>query len=456
MKLHAVILAAGQGTRMKSGRPKVLQTLAGRSLLAHVLDSQARIVADRIHVVYGHGGEQVRAQFAEQPDLNWVEQAEQLGTGHAVAQALSQIPDDATVVVLYGDVPLVPAETLTALCAPAAEGQLAILSVELANPHGYGRILRSADGAVQGIVEHKDACGEQLTLREVNTGLLAAPAAALRQWVQALSNDNAQGEYYLTDCVELAVATGHPVTTLQARDELDVAGVNDRQQLATLERAYQRRQADVLMQQGLQLMDPDRFDLRGQLVVGRDCCIDINCVIEGQVELADGVSIGPNCVLRDVRIGADSQVEAYSHLQGAVIAENCQIGPFARLRPGTRLATGAKVGNFVETKKAVVGPGSKVNHLSYIGDAVLGERVNIGAGTITCNYDGVNKHLTQIQDDAFIGSDTALVAPVTVGAGATIGAGSVISRDAPAGKLTVARGRQKTLDGWQRPQKKED
>lgn len=452
--VHSVILAAGQGTRMRSAHPKVLQQLAGRSLLSHVLHGQAEPLSDVIHVVFGHGGEAVRAAFSGATELNWVEQREQLGTGHAVAQALPQIPDDAVVLVLYGDVPMVGQNSLQALCEIAARDALAILTVALENPAGYGRILRD-DGRVVGIVEHKDASEAQRQIREVNTGLLAAPAAALKRWIGALDNNNAQGEFYLTDCVAKAAAEGMDVHAVLAESEVEVAGVNDRRQLAALERAYQARQADRLMGEGVQLIDPARFDLRGRLSAGRDCLIDVNCLIEGEVELADGVHIGPNCVLRNVRVGPATRIEANSVLEDAVIGASCSIGPFARVRPGTQMADHARIGNFVETKKAQIGTGSKINHLSYVGDAILGEHVNVGAGTITCNYDGVNKHTTHIGDGAFIGSDTALVAPVSVGANATIGAGSVISKNAPADKLTVARGRQVTVDGWQRPHKKD-
>ncbi len=454
MAVHSVILAAGQGTRMRSAEPKVLQQLAGRSLLSHVLSGQAQPLSDVIHVVFGHGGDAVRAAFADTIDLSWVEQREQLGTGHAVAQALPLIPDDAVVLVLYGDVPMVGENSLQALCEMAARDALAVLTVEVENPTGYGRILRD-NGRVVGIVEHKDANDAQRQIREINTGLLAAPAAAMKRWIGALDNNNAQGEFYLTDCVAQAAREGMDVHAVLAESEVDVAGVNDRRQLAALERAYQARQAERLMGEGLQLMDPARFDLRGSLRAGRDCVIDVNCVIEGDVELADGVHIGPNCVLRNVTVGSATRIEANSVVEDAHIGASCSIGPFARVRPGTHMADRSRIGNFVETKKAQIGEGSKVNHLSYVGDAILGDNVNVGAGTITCNYDGVNKHITRIGDGAFIGSDTALVAPVSVGANATIGAGSVISKDAPADKLTVARGRQITVDGWQRPQKKD-
>ncbi len=454
MAVESVILAAGQGTRMKSARPKVLQSLGGRSLLAHVLDNQARPVSQQIHVVVGHGGDQVRAAFAQEPALHWVDQAEQLGTGHALAQALPAIDDEAVVLVLYGDVPLVNPADLQALCECAADGQLAVLTVLAADPSGYGRILRR-DEAVVGIVEHKDASAAQLAIDEINTGLLAAPAARLKHWVAQLGNDNSQGEYYLTDCVALAAAQGVPIRAIRAAAELEVAGVNDRRQLAALERALQSRQAAGLMRDGLQLLDPARFDLRGELTFGRDCCIDVNAVLEGRVELGDEVSIGAHCLLRNVRIANGCRIEAHSVLDGAELGPGCQVGPFARLRPGTRLAGGAKVGNFVEIKNTQVGQGSKISHLSYVGDAQIGVDVNIGAGTITCNYDGVNKHLTRIDDGAFIGSNTALVAPVTVGANATIGAGSVITKPAPPGKLSLTRARQSCVDAWRRPSKKE-
>lgn len=454
LPVHSVILAAGQGTRMKSARPKVLQSLAGQSLLQHVIAGQARPVSDQIHVVYGHGGEMVRDAFADQPDLSWALQAEQLGTGHALAHALPAIEDDATVLVLYGDVPLVPADTLQELVARAAQGNLLILTVDAVDPTGYGRIVRDSAGQVQRIVEHKDANEQQLRITEVNTGILACEAGCLRAWVQALSSDNAQGEYYLTDCIAAAVADGVEVHAIKAASEADVAGVNNRQQLAALEREFQRRQADAAMASGLHLMDPARFDLRGSLDFGRDCQIDINVVLEGRVSLGDNVKIGANCILKDVVIGSATRIEPNSVLESATLAEDCVVGPFARLRPGTQLAAKAKVGNFVETKKTQVGKGSKINHLSYVGDATLGRDVNVGAGTITCNYDGVNKFQTHIEDGAFIGSDSALVAPVRIGAGATIGAGSVITEDAPANKLSLARGRQATIDNWQRPEKK--
>lgn len=439
---------------MRSARPKVLQPLVGRSLLSHVAAQAARLDAAAIHVVIGHGASALRQTFVDATDWHWVTQAQQLGTGHAVAQALPSIPDDATVIVLYGDVPIVDAESLQQLKLAAAGGALAILTTTLDQPDGYGRILRGQGRQLQAIIEHKDASTEQRAIHEVNTGLLAAPAASLRRWLGAVGKNNAQGEYYLTDCLALAVAEGHLVTAITASDPLCAAGVNDRRQLAQLERVLQRRQADQLMAAGLQLLDPARFDLRGSLRFGMDCVIDINAVFEGEVTLGDGVQIGPNCSLRNCVIGNQVTIHANSVLDGAELAADCAIGPFARLRPGTRLGVGARIGNFVETKQAVVGAGSKINHLSYVGDALIGSDVNVGAGTITCNYDGVNKWQTRIEDAAFIGSNSALVAPVTIGAGATIGAGSVISRDAPPGQLSVARGRQKAVAGWQRPNKK--
>ncbi len=451
MTLHIVVLAAGQGTRMKSRQPKVLQTLAGQPLLGHVLAAARQLDPDAIHVVYGHRGDLVRQAFADE-GVRWVEQAEQLGTGHAVDQAMPGIPDEATVLVLYGDVPLIRPATLRALAAAATEG-LALLTVTLDDPNGYGRILRNAEGAVEAIVEQKDASPEQLAVTEVNTGFLAAPAHMLRGWLQALDCKNAQGEYYLTDCVAASVAQGGVVEAVTTSDIIETLGVNDRVQLAQLERRHQLRQADALLRAGLTLLDPARFDLRGTLTHGPDCVVDVNCVFLGQVELGEGVQIGPHCVLENVVLGDGVRVEANCHLSGARVGASAQVGPYARLRPGTTLGAEAKVGNFVETKNAQVGVGSKINHLSYVGDAELGQDVNIGAGTITCNYDGANKHRTVINDGAFIGSNSALVAPVTIGAGATIGAGSTISRDAPAGELTVARGRQKSLAGWKRPMK---
>ncbi len=434
MSLTAVILAAGQGKRMNSALPKVLQPLAGRPLLAHVLAAARALEPSSIRVVHGHGAEAVRAAFPDS-DLDWVLQAEQLGTGHAVMQAMSGIPDDHTVLVLCADVPLIHPETLRALVAAASEG-VGLLTVELQDATGYGRVLRDKSGHVQRIVEHRDATDVERAVREINTGIMALPAARLAGWLDRLGNKNSQGEYYLTDVIAMAVADGVPVSAVKAADEAEVAGVNDRRQLAALERAHQRATADALMAAGTTIVDPARFDVRGELICGRDVVIDVNCVFEGRVELGDGVRIAPNSVLEDCVVGAGTSV-----------------GPFARIRPGTVVGKGARVGNFVEIKNSELADGAKVPHLSYVGDTSVGERANVGAGTITCNYDGAHKHRTVIGKDAFIGSNSALVAPVTIGEGATIGAGSVVTKDAPDGKLTLARGKQVTLDNWKRPKK---
>ncbi len=451
--LHVIILAAGEGKRMKSRRPKVLQAVAGRPMLGHVIDTARALGAAGIHVVHGHGGDQVRAAFAADADLRWAEQARQLGTGHAVQQAMPGVPDEARVLVLYADVPLITVDTLRGLLAAAGDG-LAVLTDTLADPAGYGRVLLGADGRVEAIVEHKDASEAQRAVRLVNTGVIAAPAAGLRRWLAGLRNDNAQGEYYLTDVFAMARAEGRPAAQAGCTVAGEAEGANDPIQLARLERAFQRRAAEALMRAGVRLADPARFDLRGQVQAGADVEIDVDVVLEGRVVLGEGVRIGPFCRLRDVELGAGTVVAAHSDLEGVVAGEGCSIGPFARLRPGTELADAVHVGNFVETKKSRLGRGTKANHLSYLGDAVIGERVNIGAGTITCNYDGVNKSTTTIGDGAFIGSNSSLVAPVEIGEDATIGAGSVIGKPAPAGKLTVARARQTTVDGWQRPRKR--
>ncbi|MDA3922106.1 MAG: bifunctional UDP-N-acetylglucosamine diphosphorylase/glucosamine-1-phosphate N-acetyltransferase GlmU [Salinisphaera sp.] len=452
MGLHVVILAAGQGKRMNSALPKVLQPLADRPLLKHVVESAQALAPERIHVVYGHGGEQVQSALGYL-DVRWVYQAEQLGTGHAVAQAIGDVPDDAQVLVLYGDVPLMRAATLTHLVGTAGDNALALLTVVLADPSGYGRIVRNDDNRVVGIVEEKDASADERHIRETNTGLMCAQASHLRGWLSRLTNANAQGEYYLTDCIALAAADGVSVVAGQAGTVDETQGINNKLDLSRAERILQRRQAEVLMAQGLMLRDPDRFDLRGTLRVGRDTVIDINAVIEGDVVLGDNVSIGPHCVLRHCTIDDNTQVLSHSVIEHAVVGAHCQIGPFARLRPETRVGDRAKIGNFVETKKISLGRGSKINHLSYVGDASVGDNVNIGAGVITCNYDGANKHVTTIGDDAFIGSDTQLVAPVSVGNGATIGAGSTITKTAPAQALTLSRSKQFTVDGWTRPKK---
>ncbi|TAK56032.1 MAG: UDP-N-acetylglucosamine diphosphorylase/glucosamine-1-phosphate N-acetyltransferase [Gammaproteobacteria bacterium] len=450
--MSIVILAAGQGKRMRSYLPKVLQPLAGRPLLAHVVATARQLHPAAIHIVHGHGGDQVRAALPD-ADLAWALQAEQLGTGHALMQALPGIPDGHTVLVLYGDVPLVRAGTLAGLVDRAGPQALALLSAVLPDPAGYGRVIRDRAGRVVRIVEHRDANHKELAVAEVNTGLLAAPAAALRRWLAGLGRDNAQGEYYLTDCIGAAVREGLAVEAVIAVSPAEVLGVNDRMQLAEVEAAHRRERAFELMQAGATLIDPARVDVRGSVACGQDVVLDVNVILTGQVRLGDRVRIGPNCVLSDCELGADTEVRANCVIEGASAGERCQIGPFARLRPGTRLADGVHIGNFVEVKNSVLGPGSKANHLSYVGDADIGARVNVGAGTVTCNYDGANKHRTTIGDGAFIGSGTMLIAPVTVGEEATIGAGSTIAHPAPAGKLTLERNRQQTIQGWKRPRK---
>jgi len=450
--LHVVILAAGEGKRMNSAKPKVLLPVAGRPMLAHVIDAARALGAEAIHVVHGHRGEAVRAAFADDADLRWVEQSQQLGTGHAVQQAMPGIPDGARVLVLYGDVPLIEAETLRRLLSQP--GDLSVLGAELADPTGYGRLVLDGRNRVQAIVEHRDASAAQREIGIVNTGIVAASATSLRDWLSRLGTGNAQGEYYLTDIFAMAADEDEPANLALVEDPVETEGANDALQLAALERAWQRRAARRLMQQGVRIADPARFDARGRVSAGRDVEIDVNVVLEGEVELGEGVRIGPFCRLRNVRLGAGTVVNAHCDLEGVSAADGCTIGPFARLRPGTELAEGVHVGNFVETKKSKLGKGSRANHLTYLGDALVGENVNIGAGTITCNYDGVNKFVTEIGDGAFIGSNSSLVAPVSIGAEATIAAGSVITHDAPAGELTVARGRQSTIPGWKRPKKK--
>ena len=459
--LHVIILAAGVGKRMHSDRPKVLHPLAGRPLLTHVVDTVHTLGAEKVHIVHGHGGDQVKAAMADyyvewdaERDLEWVEQTERLGTGHAVQQAMPGVPDDAAVLVLYGDVPLTQPDTLRSAADLARSGHLAIVTVELEDPTGYGRILRDDSGNVLGIVEHKDATVEQQSVREINTGIVAAPVAPLRDWLERIGNDNAQGEYYLTDIVAMAVGDGVEVVATMPVSPDDVLGVNDRLQLAHLERVLQRRLAEDLMRQGATLLDPARIDIRGQVTVGRDVTIDINAVFEGDVTLGDGVSIGPNTWIKSSALGAGTTVLGHCFVEHSHIGTDCRIGPFARIRPDTHLDERVHVGNFVEVKNTRIGTGSKANHLTYLGDTDVGERVNVGAGTITCNYDGANKHRTVIGDRAFIGSGVELVAPVTVEADATIGAGSTISRDAPAGQLSIARSRQTSIAGWNRPVKK--
>ena len=447
MTLSVVILAAGQGKRMKSDLPKVLQPLAGRPLLKHVIDCARSLDTAAVHVVYGHGGDAVKAAFGRD-SLQWALQAEQKGTGHAVMQAIAAIPDDHQVLVLYGDVPLIRAATLRSLIERAAERSLVILSVILADPTGYGRVLRDNAGNVYRIVEQKDATKKELAVHEGNTGVMVAPAAALRRWLGNLKNDNSQGEYYLTDAVTLAVRDGFKVEAVVAPTEAEVLGVNDKLQLAMLESEYRKQRATELMLAGVTVLDPARLDVRGTVSAGRDVVLDINVVLEGAVTLGDRVSIGAGCVLRNVTIGADSLVHPMSVLENAVVAERCIVGPFARLRPDTRLEAGAHVGNFVELKNTVLGAGSKANHLTYLGDATIGARVNVGAGTITCNYDGLNKWPTIIGEGVFVGSGAMLVAPISIGAGATIGAGSTVTRPVPAGGLTLARSEQRSMPTW--------
>ena len=445
-----LILAAGKGSRMHSARPKVLHALAGKPLLAHVIQAARALAAERIVVVYGYGGDAVPNAFRQSEAL-FVLQEQQLGTGHAAMQALAHLPAAGTTLVLYGDVPLTRTATLTrVLSHPRA---LCLLTAVLEDPSGYGRILRDTAGKVTRIAEEKDANSEERRVREINTGILAAPNAALRAWLSRLTQHNAQGEYYLTDIVPLALADGVPVVTESVQDQWEVQGVNSREQLAQLERRYQLEIARRLMAAGVTLADPSRLDVRGELDCAPDVSIDVGCVFEGRVSLATEVVIGAHCVIRNCDIGPGTLIAPFTHLDGARIGPRCSVGPFARLRPGAVLAENAHLGNFVEMKNATLGEGSKANHLSYLGDTLVGRKVNIGAGTITCNYDGANKHRTVIEDGAFIGSDTALVAPVTIGRDATIGAGSVITEDAPPGELTLARGRQVTIKGWKKPVK---
>lgn len=450
--MNVVILAAGKGKRMHSNLPKVLHPLAGKPLLSHVLDTARSLSPESLCVVVGHGGEVVRQAVAA-PDVQFGEQSPQLGTGHAVQQALPYLGQGSHTLVLYGDVPLVQASTLKRLLAAAQDG-LAVLTVALDNPQGYGRILRNPAGQVTAIVEEKDANDAQRAIQEVNTGIMAIPTARLADWLGALSNNNAQGEYYLTDLIGLAVAQGVPVRTAHPEGPWEVLGVNSKTQLAELERILQSRIAAQLLEEGVRLADPARLDVRGELVCSRDVAIDVGCVFEGRVVLEEAVEVGPYCVLKNVTVAAGARIAAFSHLDSAQVGPDAVVGPYARLRPGTTLEAGAHVGNFVELKNTTLGAGSKANHLAYVGDATVGARVNIGAGTITCNYDGVNKFRTVIEDDAFIGSDTQLVAPVTVGRGATLGAGTTLTKDAPPDTLTISRAKQLAVPGWQRPQKK--
>jgi bifunctional UDP-N-acetylglucosamine pyrophosphorylase / glucosamine-1-phosphate N-acetyltransferase len=451
--IEVVVLAAGQGTRMKSTLPKVLHPLAGTSMLAHVLNAARTVKPERIHVVYGHGGEVVRAAV-DSPDVSFAEQAQQLGTGHAARMAMPSVRDASTVLILFGDVPMVSPHTIRQALDAAAQDALAVVTVMLDDPHGYGRIIRGADGRMIDIREQKDASLAEQAIDEINTGIMAAPAARLRAWLDALSNNNAQREYYLTDAVTAAVSESVAVETVLAHDEYEVAGINDRVQLARLEREYQRRQAEALMRAGVSLADPARIDIRGAVQIGPDVSIDVNVVLEGEVSIGSGSRIGPNCMITDSAIGEHVEVLANCVIDSATISRGARVGPFARVRPQAELGEDVHVGNFVEIKKSRLAKGAKVNHLTYVGDADIGARVNVGAGTITCNYDGVNKHRTVIGEDAFIGSGSMLVAPLSIGANATIGAGSTIGRDAPAGELTLERAKQRSIPGWQRPTKK--
>lgn len=452
MGLTTIILAAGQGKRMRSDLPKVLQALAGRPLLGHVLDTVRALKAEDIAVVYGHGGDRVQAACGAD-DLRWALQAEQLGTGHAVQQAAPKIPDDNQVLILYADVPLLRVSTLRRLIEQTDADALSVLTVDLADPAGYGRIIR-ADGKVVASIEEKDATETQRAVTEINTGVMIAPGKRLKGWLAALKNDNAQGEYYLTDVIEMAVRDGVTVNGIQTDDEIEVMGINDKQQLAQAERALQARLVQQLMAEGVGFADPARVDIRGKLTCGKDVFIDINAIFEGEVTLGDGCHIESNNLIRDSYLGCSTLVHPNCHIDGAKTGSHCEIGPFARLRPGATLANNVKIGNFVEVKKSTIADGSKVNHLSYIGDTEIGTGVNVGAGTITCNYDGANKHKTIINDDVFIGSGVNLVAPVHIGKGATIGAGSTITKTAPEGQLTLERSKQITVAGWKKPVKK--
>lgn len=461
--VDVVIMAAGKGTRMKSRLPKVLHRLAGRALLQHVVDTASGLNARRVVVITGHGAAEVEAGVARPAggELQFVRQEPQLGTGHAVQQAVPALPDDGIVVVLSGDVPLTQADTLRELIAACAGDKLALLTIEFADPTGYGRIVRDAGGIVQAIVEQKDASAAQRQIREIYSGIMAVPAARLKPWLAQLDNKNAQGEYYLTDVVKFAVAAGVPVVAHKISDPLQVAGVNSPVQLAELERAHQQRVAQALMEQGVRLADPARFDLRGELQCAQDVEIDLNCIFAGRVELGEGVKVGAHCVISNARIAAGAVIHPYTHIEGGAsekdrieVGAGALIGPYARLRPGAKLGQEVHIGNFVEIKASTLANGAKANHLAYIGDSIVGERVNYGAGSITANYDGANKHTTVIEADVHIGSNCVLIAPVTIGAGGTVGGGSTITKDTPPGVLTVARAKQVSLGNWQRPQKK--
>lgn len=438
MPLHIIILAAGQGKRMRSALPKVLHTLAGKPLLHHVVSTAEQLKPTGVYIVYGHGGKQVQAK-SQHLSIQWVEQVQQLGTGHAVVQAMPFIHDESRVLVLVGDTPLINPETLRKLLSNTPESAVGVVTVQMPDPTGLGRIVRDANDKVIGIVEEKDANDQQRQLKEINTGIIVVPAKQLRRWLSEVKNNNTQGEFYLTDIIQLAAKEGIEINTMSATSHYEVQGINDRIQLALLERYYQQQSSEQLMRDGVTLLDPNRFDLRGELQAATDVTIDINVVIEGKVIIGEGCYIGPHCILRDVTLGKNVVVKSHSVMEESVIGDDCIIGPFARLRPGTQLASNAHIGNFVEVKKSKIGKGSKINHLSYVGDAIVGSKVNIGAGTITCNYDGVNKHQTIIEDNVFIGSDTQLIAPVTIGSGAVIGAGSTVTKDAPEDAITVTQ-----------------
>jgi len=455
MALSVIILAAGKGTRMKSSLPKVLHKIAHKPMVEHIVDKVYTLGCEKINLVYGHGGDLLKTELAHHK-VNWCLQAEQLGTGHAVMQAVDNINDNDDVLILVGDAPLISSATLSRLVEAKKDADLALLTVDLDDPTGMGRIVRDPNNTsnITAIVEHKDATEQQRLITEINTGMMIMQGCDLKRWLGDLSSDNAQNEYYLTDVIEMAAKEGKRVTSAQPQWHREVEGVNNRAQLASLECAFQQRQADELMMNGVSLADPKRIDIRGKLITGQDVFIDINAIFEGDVTLGNNVKIGPNCVLRNCTVGDNTNIEAFSLLENASVASNCNVGPYARLRPGADLHEGAKVGNFVEIKKATIGKGSKVNHLSYIGDANIGQNTNIGAGTITCNYDGVNKFKTNIGDGVFIGSNSSLVAPVTINSGATVGAGSTITKSIDADNLGIARGKQRNISTWQKPTKK--
>lgn len=454
MALSVIILAAGKGTRMKSSLPKVLHKIAHKPMVEHIIDNVYALGCKNINLVYGHGGDLLKDQLGHHA-VNWCLQAEQLGTGHAVMQAIDNINDADDVLIVVGDAPLISTETLSKLVAAKKDADLALLTVNLSDPTGMGRIIRDASnhGNITAIVEHKDASPQQQLIQEINTGMMIMQGSDLKRWLGNLQSNNAQNEYYLTDVIEMAAKEGKHISAAQPKWHREVEGVNNRAQLASLERAYQLREANTLMLQGASLADPNRIDIRGTLNIGEDVFIDINVVFEGEVSLGNNVRIGANCIIQNCQIGDNTNIEAFSLLENAKVASDCNVGPYARLRPGSDLHQGAKVGNFVEIKKSTIGKGSKVNHLSYIGDAQIGQNANIGAGTITCNYDGVNKSVTHIGDGAFIGSNSSLVAPVTISKGATVGAGSTITKTVEADQLAIARSKQRNISGWQKPTK---